>query len=238
MKIYKILLLCFIPFILTACKSDRVNIADHISPLIIEYHQNKDVSTKLLSRTEKKLFEEFIESQKITNKIINISEAVGFSQESYEAGENTNGIYKEGEDYFIKYTDLTWESIDDDYKCPIVLNHMGTLIFRSQFPVLYDETKDNINYRYRFYKKNIYDDHLDYYYKSIGNDSGLIIRYHNNSKGKVQSISLIYQELFFYSDNTNQDKHNESGITKLIVIGLVILFVVGLVVLIFIRVNH
>lgn len=235
MKKIKLLLLIFAIFSLTACKSDRVTIADHLSPLIIEYHYNNDVSTKGLSKKEKRLFNDFIDSQKLNNKIVNISEAVGFSEESYESGNNTAGIYKEGNEYFIKYTDLVWEAIDDDFKSYIVLDHKGTLIFRSQFPVLFDETKDKLIYRYRYHNKNIYDEYIDYYYKSIGDDSGLIIRYHNDKKGNVKSISLIYQELFYYNGNSVKE---ENVTRKALIFTIVGIILTAVIVVIFIKINH
>ena len=236
MKNIKVVLLIVLALTLTACKSDRVSIADHISPLIIKYHYDKDVDTSRLSKKEKKLFNAFIESQKINNKIINISEAVIFSEESYEEGNNTKGIYQNGDEYFIKFTDLVWESVDDDYKSHLVLNHMGTLIFRSLFPVLYDETKDNVIYRYRYYNKSLYDDHIDYFYKSIGDKSGLIIRYHNDQKGNVKSISLIYQELFSYYGNSEQKEDNV--VNKALVLSAVGLIIVVAFIVLFIKLTH
>lgn len=235
-RILSVLLLIIISLSLTACKSDRVSTADHISPLIIEYHYNKNVNTKGLSIKEKKLFNNFIESQKITNKVINISEAVGFSEEGIEDGENTAGIYKENDKYYIKYTDLVWESVGNDYKSHLVLNNLGTLIFRSQFPILYDETKDNLIYRYRYYNKNLYDDHIDYHYKSLGNSSGLIIRYHNNKNGTVKSISLIYQDLFYYP---KVEKKKETPVaTKALLYSVIGIFITGLAVVLFIKLTH
>lgn len=236
MKNTKVIIIFLLVLTLTACKSDRVRTADHLSPLIIESHYNKDVNTSRLSKKEKRLFKDFLESQEINNKVVNISEAVGFSEESYESGENTPGIYKEGDSYYIKYTDLDWEAVDDDFKSHIVLNHKGTLIFRSQFPVLYSETKDKLTYRYRYYNKVLYDEYIDYYYKSIGDDSGLIIRYHNNKNGTIKSISLIYQELFFYkNDNIKKEKSVAGKALLYTVVGIII---TAVVIVIFIKLTH
>ena len=236
MKNIKVILLVLLALTLTACKSDRVSIADHISPLIIKYHYDKDVDTSRLTKKEKKLFNAFLESQKAENKIVNISEAVMLSPESYEEGNNTEGIYQKDEEYFIKYTDLVWEAVDDDYKSHIVLDHMGTLIFKSQFPVLYDDTKDNVAYRYRYYNKTLYDDYIDYFYKSMGDDSGLIIRYHNDEKGKVTSISLIYQELFSYYGS--EEKKEKSIATKALLYTVIGISITVLIIFAFIKLTH
>ena len=235
-KNIKVLFLILVIITLTACKSNKVNIADHISPLIIKYHYNNNVDTSKLSRKEKKLFDKFIESQKITNKVINISEEVIFPEESFDARENTKGIYKDGNNYYIKFRDLVWESYEDDYKSSIVLDNKGTLIFRSLFPVLYDETKDNIIYKYRFYNKVIYEDHMDYHYKSLGDKSGLIIRYHLDKDNDIKDILLLYQELFYYpGQNTKKEKNVADKALLFTVIGIAI---IAAVVFVFIKLTH
>lgn len=227
MKYIKITILLGIFILLCSCKSQAVIMADNISPKIIKAHNQENVDISNLSKKEKALFDDFMFSQKKENKVINISECVNFSVDSYSEYDTPRMYYDNGE-YFIKYTDINWEKVEGDYRASIDLNRKGSALFKSLVPILYEETHDNPKYLYRYYAKKISDKHLDYYYKSISDNSGLIIRYHL-SKKKINNISLIYQDLFYYVGDEENSKSSSISFSIFLAITFAGLFIAGVI---------
>lgn len=227
MKYIKTIVLLFTFILLCSCKSQAITMADNMSPKIIKAHTEENVDVSDLTKKEQKLFDDFMYSQKKENKTVNISECVNFSDESYSEYD-TPGIYYDNGEYFIKYTDINWEKVDGDYRASIDLNEKGSALFKSLVPILYEETHDNPKYLYRYYAKKISDKHLDYYYKSISDNSGLIIRYHL-SKKKINNISLIYQDLFYYVGDEENSKSSSILFSIFLAITFAGLFIAGVI---------
>ena len=74
--------------------------------------------------------------------------------------------------------------------------------------------------------KNKTDNSLEYYYKSITDGSGLIIRFYLN-KNKISKISTIYQDIYYEPEITDK---NSSIVLQTIVLIIIVIFTVSLVV--------
>jgi len=204
---------------------------DKLSEKIIEAHKVQEVDTKNLSKKEKTIFENFLNTQKRENRIINISKEVSFSKEDNSKEENTKGIYYENGEYFIKYTDLNFKRKQTDYSARICLNHQCNGLLKSLFPVLYEDTHDNPKYTYLFKGKYNIEGDIKYYYKSIYDESGLIITY-TTDKRKITDINLKYQDIFYNPNrNANNENSNNSNLAFQIIVSITIAGVLALVII-------
>ena len=193
MKIKKTIIILLMLLLLCGCKSKVITSTDKISKLIIEMHKNNEVDLSKLSNNELEIFNKFVEEQKKENKIVNISENVIFSEESYTTNSNTYGIYTNNNLYYIKYNDIKWKTINGETVFIVDINNQEDTIKKELLPVLYDDTKDNDKYTYIHEKTTKDKDAIKYYYKSLYDSSSLIIKY-NLIDEKINSISLIYRD--------------------------------------------
>lgn len=224
----KPIVLLLIIVILTGCSS-KTDMTDNLANKIIDAHKNSTVDTTNMSKEEQRLFYKFLDSEVLENKIVNISENIEFSDQSYTDAQDTYGLYEENGNYYIKYTDIKWEQVENDYRATISLNHEESALFKSLIPILYDDTHDKDKYNYIYMNKNKTKEYLDYYYKSITDGSGLIIRFYF-IKNKIEKISTIYQDIY----NKPEDITDATNITLQTIILIVIsIIVIGSIVIIY-----
>ena len=232
MRNIKIIILIICLLLTCSCKKDMVTMTEKLANKIVDAHKSSTVDTTDMNKEEQRLFYTFLDSQILENKIINISENIEFSDQSDTQAPNTNGLYEENGDYYIKYTDIKWEQVENDYRATISLNNKEAGLFKSLVPILYDDTYNNDKYNYIYMNKNKTDNSLEYYYKSITDGSGLIIRFYLN-KNKISKISTIYQDIYYEPEITNK---KSNIILQTIVLIVIVLFTVSLVVLVIKRI--
>lgn len=184
-------------FLLTGCtniKKQTEVLSDSIVSLI--YDCNYDYSS--LNNENKRILNEFLEKEKFDNKVINISNLDLFAEEGRDTTMGTtNGVYKENDEYFIKYSDLnfiTKEYINDSIAYLYVDGYAISLL-KDEYPIIQTDTCGNVNYRYRYMKREKEKNNMIYYYKSFGNGSMLKIIYKLNGN-KIEDIDLIFNKYY------------------------------------------
>lgn len=194
----KILSIIVCLFLLTGCSSNLMEQTQILSDNILNiiYIENYDFSK--LNKTNQELLNKLISKEKFENKVINITELDKFSDEGYDkTKENSYGIYKENDNYLIKYSDLNFEKneFSSDFIAHLYVEGYPITIDKSLFPLLCTDTCGNINYKYRYMRREKTSDEINYYYRSFGNGSMLTIKY-ILEKNKITDIKLIYDKYY------------------------------------------
>lgn len=194
----KYIFLILIVLLIGGCSKSIDKMTDELSEKVVEAHQVKKPSYFGLNKEEKELLEYFFDSQKEENKVISIDNSVAFSEESYTEDENTKGIYEIKGKYYIKYQDLKWQKTydNDDEYAVINLDGKQNALYKSLVPILYEDTKGVSKYNYEFVDTKKNEDTIKYYYKSIYDDSGLVIVYTLRDE-KLYKIDTYYQDIQF-----------------------------------------
>jgi len=184
-------------FLLTGCtniKKQTEILSDTIVNLI--YDCNYDISN--LSNDNKRILNDLLEKEKYENKTINISKLNLFKEDGRDLSyPTTNGVYKENNEYFIKYSDLNF--IKDDSMLEsmsyIFVEGYPIAFSKDEYPIIQTDTCGNVNYRYRYMKREKEKNNMIYYYKSFGNGGMLKIIYKLN-KNKIEDIDLIFNKYY------------------------------------------
>lgn len=191
-----LLLLCLL--LTTGCSKKIDTMTDELSEIIVNAHQVKEQSYYGLNKEEKELLDIYFYSQEKDNKVINIDNSVGFSDESYTEQANTKGLYELKGTHYIKYTDLEFiPTLDgDDEYAVINLDGLQTALYKSLVPILYEDTKGVSKYNYEFKTSKKNKNIIKYYYKSIYDESGFVIEY-TLKDDKLYSIDTYYQDIYY-----------------------------------------
>ena len=194
MKKIKLLCLLFIIIIMTGCSSGfTAKNAQNISYKIYEYIKN-DYKPKGLSKEEKEIFDDFIESTKEENYVVNLSEVYTFDMTDWHQLNDSNNeyVYEENGDYKIKYSDIEWTQYEYGSYATIKFDESYHVLYKSYVPLLNEETKDNDNYLYILDFTNVESNKIESYYKSLNGVGGMIIRYNLDGKN-LRDISVIFE---------------------------------------------
>jgi len=213
----KIILIFISLLMVTGCGSNN-NQLDKLSDVIINLHQDYDYDISKLSKTNQELISKFKEEQREENKIINITKLDLFGPDMQTSEPDTEEVYEENGIYYIKYNDLDFERINKkDYIATINANGYTVNLLKSQFPILFEETR-GINYKYRFMKKETIGDKVNYYYRSYGDGSMLTIEYKMDGN-KIDSIDLIYDS-YYLLDEIEPTEEENSKVGSIIFLAL------------------
>lgn len=186
-------------FCLTLCGCTNRSLlskTEKLSDIIVDLHQNLDYDKSKLDSDDVDLIDQLIQKESITNKIIDISALDLFSDEARTDEPNTKGVYKENDKYFIKYSDLNFmynEELNLNYATLYIDSYIVNIL-KDNVPILYYDT-NNINYKYRYMRREKTSDEINYYYRSFGNGSMLTIKY-ILEKNKITDIKLIYDKYY------------------------------------------
>lgn len=201
MKLKKIFVILIVLLSMCGCSSKLSDSTNKLSEKILELHNSSNIDTSDLNDYEKEVLNKFLDNEKEDNKIINISEVLTFSGESYTTNPNTYGVYSKDNNYYIKYSDIKWVWVNNSYIAVIDIDGQEDALEKTNVPILYKDTHDNDRYVYMHVKTNVSKNKIDYVYKSLKDDSNLIIRYSVNGK-KINNISLLY-------NNSELEEENE-----------------------------
>lgn len=195
MKKLYLVLIC--TFLLTGCKANLMKQSEILSETIINLMDDNNYSIKKLSKENQKIITSFLKKESYENKIINITELDVFNEEGRDIRqEDTEGIYSYNNTYYIKYKDLDFKTDNsNDPIASLYINGYIVSIDKSSFPLFYYDTHDDINYSYRYMKREKKENEINYYYRSYGNGSMLTINY-EIKKNQITNINLIYNSYY------------------------------------------
>ena len=225
----KILILLLAVFCLTGCSDKRQ--MKEFSNLILESHRSKNVDTSGLNHKNSLIFKEFLDKQSIENKVINLSNLSMFGGEDFSTGEeDSEDVYFENGNYYIKYTDLDFVKVSDLEIATVIAGGYEVEIFKDLVPILYTET-DNSKYNYRYMGSRENDDFVNYYYRSYKDGSMLTIKY-KLKDDKISNIDLIYDYAFSVDEELKVETDNIQlsmwNIFLIIIFSIVVLAVIVL----------
>lgn len=182
----------------TGCQKNN-NELDKMSEAIINYHFDYHYKVSNLSQDNSQMLDKFKEKERKQNKIINITKLDVFSDDMKTPEPDSPGVYKKDGNYYIKYSDIDFKKVNDtDYIATLNVNGYMINLSKSNFPILFEETR-SINYKYRFMKKENKNNLVKYYYRSYGNGSMLTIEYKIDNK-KVSDVNLIYDDYYLLDE--------------------------------------
>ena len=191
---------------------------------------NQFPDTSNLNQEEKELLDNFYSQNTEDNYIINLSE-IGIFWDSEPTNENdTAGIFKTGDSISINYNDIDWKYGDDNTYAELVYNGQKAQLDQKLVPILYVDT-NNYMYSYTYKDYGLSGNSINYYYKSIYDDGGLIIRFRINDN-KISNIYLIYEDYYYH---TKEDFYKNNNTPKSI--ATIILFFGILAIIIYIIVK-
>ena len=210
MKYKKIILLLIVLICMTGCGRSVTDKAYNISEKVVEYMHDSNVKTKGLSKEEKQIFNDFVISQREENLVINLNKQSLISLQVYTDEEDSYIIYKEGEDYLVKYSDLEFEDVENDSRAILAIDHHPVEIYKSSFPILYDETNIMGKYNYLYDGTHKDDEKVEVYYKSIGNPTGLTFKYYYTDD-KITDMYMVYNQVYYHEDSNVEEDNLPSG---------------------------
>ncbi len=196
-----LILLLGISFMLCGC-TNNVNSAEKMDDVILSLLRNKTYETDGLSKNEISLIESFITKEKADNKIINLNLLSAYSDLDSENHDDSQGVYEENGIYYIKYSDILFEKINDSeeinssndyiyYATTIYFNGHILNITKDIIPILYDDTVTNSKYVYTYRGTATYNNAIVSYYNSLYDDTGMRIIF-NLENNKIASIDIAY----------------------------------------------
>jgi len=191
---------------------------DKMSDVIINFHSNLNYDISDMSESDIKLLNDFKASEATDNKVINLSKLPMFNDYFDTTEEDTEGVYENNGEYYIKYKDINFKSINNEYIAVINAGGKELEVNKKDYPILYYDT-NNDNYKYKFIKKEKTDNEINYYYRSYKNSSMLTINYLLEDEVK---INLIYSKYF----NLEEDNQKNSNFMEVIFVSIVFIIIV------------
>lgn len=194
-----LILLLGISLMLCGC-SNNADSVDKMDNIVLSLLKNKTYETKGLSKNEINLIENFITKEEFDNKIINLNSLSIYSDIDSENHDDSKGIYEENGIYYIKYSDIVFEKINDSGDSPDDYIYYATTIYyngrvlnitKDIIPILYDDTAINSKYIYVYRGTSTYNNAIVSYYNSLYDDTGMRIIF-NLEKNKITSIDIAY----------------------------------------------
>ncbi len=226
-----LILLLGISFMICGCASN-IDSAQKMDDAVLSLLRNKTYETKGLSKNEINLINDFINKEKANNKIINLNLLSSYSDLDSEKNADSKGVYEENGIYYIRYSDIVFEKINDSGDSPDDYIYYATTIYfngrilnitKDIIPVLYDDTANNPKYLYTYRGTSTYNNAIVSYYNSLYDDTGMRIIFNLENK-KITSIDIAYD----ISNNIYNIDQETSASSKasniLFVVSVVIIF--------------
>ena len=204
MKLKKTLIILIMLLIVTGC-SHKINETEavHISNKIIKYINGK-YDKKGLSSKEKNIFDDFVNSTKVENYVVNLSEIYTFDFNPANKLDSSNNdfVYEEEGDYKIKYSNINWIPHEDTSYATITINGENRVLYKTYVPIINEETKNNDNYTYIYDFTNDKKDRIDVHYKSLNSTGGVVISY-KKGNNKLKEIVVRFDPEYNYKKENN-----------------------------------
>ena len=89
--------------------------------------------------------------------------------ESYTEEKDSDGVFLKDNEYHVYYNKLNFINEDESGRKYAIVNANSevAIIYKDEWPILYKDTKDNTNYRYR-YMDNVKEENKIVYYYPYG----------------------------------------------------------------------
>lgn len=230
MRKIKILSVLIVAVLMTGCTSNfTAKNAQNISYKIYEYIKG-NYKTDGLSKEEKKIFDDFIESVKEDNYIVNLSEVYTFDMTDWHQLDDSNDeyVYEENGDYKIKYSDINWTKYEYGEYATIKVDGSYRVLYKGYVPLINEETKDSDNYLYILDFTNVDDNKIESYYKSLNGTGGMVIKYKLDGK-KLNDIVVIFMPEYDVTHSETKPKVAKNIILVIVIISIVVGFAYGII---------
>lgn len=212
---------------------DLMKQTEEISDVIINLYQDIYYDYSFLPDDSIKIVNKLKEYEESSEKSINLTKNMLLNPESYTTEKDSEGVYVKNDEYHVYYNKLKFNNTDEDGRKYAIVNANNevAVIYKDEWPILYKDTKNNVNYRYRYMDSVREDNKIKYYYRSYGNSSSLTITYLLNNE-KINDVELEYSN---YYDHVVEETTNKSSNNSAILIVVGIGIVLGLIVFIFLK---
>lgn len=194
-------LILMILFILIACSgcSNSKKSAYKIANVIAKGINQEKPDTSKLNKNELRIYNEFRESQKKDNYVINLSKLNYYDVYHDIKLDNDSDVYLEDGDYKIKYNDIIWYPKEDMPYFTPKLGNNRVEVSKNLVPLYYEETKNVYHFVYDYYKET--SDGIEFYYHSIEELGGLVIKF-DFKNNKINNINLVYDITYKYESKS------------------------------------
>lgn len=216
----KLLILLIVMSLLTGCgitKNDEYY--KNVSDTVVSFYRNSNYKKSDFSSNDADVIEKYLSTLTHENQEIDITEYV--NESTTKTLENdTKGVYKKNNKWFIKYNDLKFVT-DSDIDTYAVVNCNGKTftLFSSLFYPDYRETKSNRVYNYVYIGSQIEKYTKKYAYRSSYDGSGLIVTLELKNKDIVD-INTSYENVNDFVSSSSIK--NDGGLFRIIIILFVI----------------
>ena len=217
----KSLILLIVMSLLTGCgitKNDEYY--KNVSDTVVSFYRNSNYKKSDFSSNDADVIEKYLSTLTHENQEIDITEYV--NESTTKTLENdTKGVYKKNNKWFIKYNDLKFVTDSDiDTYTVVNCNSKTFTLFSSLFYPKYEETKNNRVYNYVYLGSQIEKNTKKYAYRSSYDGSGLIVTLELKNKDIV-NINTSYENVknFVSSNNLN----NVSNALRFIIIIFIVI---------------
>lgn len=231
-------LLCLL-FLITGCTSNNLNSVKKIDLVLLEYIKTGEVNYNKLNKKEEKLVNNFIESEKEENKIVNLSSYSNLSDIDNSNNPTSFGVFEKDGKYYINYTDLEFmqnteseflEDLDTYVYEEAIVYYDGKVVslIKDYVPLIPEDTSNHLRYNYAYRGTATYEDAIISYYNSLHDDTGMKIIYQlNNNKIDDIDIEFNMTDTLYMVENTSNN--NVSIVTILLISIAIIGLVTGIV---------
>ena len=217
----KSLILLIVMSLLTGCgitKNDEYY--KNVSDTVVSFYRNSNYKKSDFSSNDADVIEKYLSTLTHENQEIDITEYV--NESTTKTLENdTKGVYKKNNKWFIKYNDLKFVTDSDiDTYAVVNCNSKTFTLFSSLFYPKYEETKNNRVYNYVYLGSQIEKNTKKYAYRSSYDGSSLIVTLELKNKDIV-NINTSYENVknFVSSNNLN----NGSNALRFIIIIFIVI---------------
>lgn len=217
----KSLILLIVMSLLTGCgitKNDEYY--KNVSDTVVSFYRNSNYKKSDFSSNDADVIEKYLSTLTHKNQEIDITEYV--NESTTKTLENdTKGVYKKNNKWFIKYNDLKFVTDSDiDTYAVVNCNSKTFTLFSSLFYPKYEETKNNRVYNYVYLGSQIEKNTKKYAYRSSYDGSSLIVTLELKNKDIV-NINTSYENVknFVSSNNLN----NGSNALRFIIIIFIVI---------------
>lgn len=233
-KYLKLTFVLALIFSICGCTTkDLMKQTEEISDVIINLYQDIYYDYSFLPDDSIKIVNKLKEYEESSEKSINLTKNMLLNPESYTTEKDSEGVYVKNDDYHVYYNKLKFNNTDEDGRKYAIVNANNevAVIYKDEWPILYKDTKNNVNYRYRYMDSVRENNEIKYYYRSYGNSSSLTITYLLNNE-KINDVELEYNN---YYDHVVEKTTNKSSNNSAILIVAGIGIGLGLIVFIFLK---
>lgn len=231
-KYLKLIFISILVFSVCGCSNkDLLSQTEEISNVIIKLYQDIYYDYSKLPKESIKIINDLKDYEESNEKSINLTKNMLLNPESYTEEKDSDGVFLKDNEYHVYYNKLKFINEDESGRKYAIVNANSevAIIYKDEWPILYKDTKDNTNYRYRYMDNVKEENKIVYYYRSYGNSSGMTITYLLNNN-KITSAELDYTSYYAYDIVKRENNESNNGI--LIIFSIIVILIVAVGVLI------